>query len=176
MDVVKRKISEINGEIEVDSVLNAGTKVTIKLPPSLSIMDGLLVQISDTRFIIPLSSVDQIYGISYAQIKNSYNNLIILSGENIPYFNLRDEYGYDSDFNEKTTLQVVVVKYNDKRIALVIDKVIGEHQAVLKPLGKMFRVQESISGASILGDGSIALVIDTNKFIETYSRQEALTI
>jgi two-component system chemotaxis sensor kinase CheA len=166
MDVVRRKIAEINGEIEVESNVNKGTKVTIKLPPSLSIIDGLLVKAYDTRFIIPLSAVDQIFGITQNQINRSYNNLIVLAGEAIPFYSIREEFNYERIDNENEIQQAVIVRYENVRIALILDKVIGEYQAVLKPLGKIYRNQESISGASILGDGDIALVLDTNKFIK----------
>ncbi len=165
MDVVKRKIAEIKGEVEVDSQINKGTKVTIKLPPSLSIIDGLLIQVHNTRFIIPLSAVDQIFGITCQQVRRSFNNVIILAGEAIPFYSLREEFGFENIQNDNDILQAVIVRYENNRVALILDKVIGEYQAVLKPLGKLFRHQESISGASILGDGGIALVLDTNKFI-----------
>ena len=165
MDVVKRKIAEIKGEVEIDSYINKGTTITIKLPPSMSIIDGLLVQVYDTRFIIPVSSVDQIFGITNKQIQNTFNNTIILVGEVIPFYSLREEFGFDEIQDENEMVQAVIVKYENKRVALILDRVVGEYQAVLKPLGKLFREQESVSGASILGDGSIALVLDTNKFI-----------
>lgn len=167
MDVVRRKIAEIRGEVEVDSELGVGTTITIKLPLTLSIIDGLLVKIEDTSFVIPLSAVDKIFAIEHAQLVNKFNNLVILDGAQVPFFYLREEF--NMDVNDTTHFEeIVVVKFEEKRVGLAVDSVIGEYQAVLKPLGKHFKSHEMISGATILGDGTVALVMDTNKMIKTF--------
>lgn len=171
MDVVKEKISGIRGEVDIDSQLNKGTTVTIKLPLTLSIIDGLLVDISDTKYIVPLNVVDKIYAIKHTDLDKSFYNIIELNQQQFPYYYLRREFG----FNETPPVneQVVVVSYEDKQIGIVVDRVIGEYQAVLKPLGKHYRKIQIISGATILGDGSVALVMDTNKIIGNFSAQQA---
>jgi len=169
MDVVRRKIADIRGEVEIDSKINIGTTITIKLPLTLSIIDGLLVKILDTFYVIPLTAVDKIYAADHNKLTKTFNNLIILDGEQIPFFYLRNEFGLEE--NKVKSEQVVVVHYEDKRIGLAVDNVVGEYQAVLKPLGKYYKNQEIISGATILGDGTIALVIDSNKAIKYFSNQ-----
>ena len=169
MDVVRRKIADIRGEVEIESKVNQGTTITIKLPLTLSIIDGLQVKVDDVYYIIPLTSVDKIYAADHSKVFGTFNNLIVLDGQQIPFFYLRGEF----EINENTHdyEQIVVVRYEDMRIGLVVDSVIGEYQAVLKPLGKYYKNQEIISGATILGDGTIALVIDTNKAIKFFSQK-----
>ncbi|MDP4266497.1 MAG: chemotaxis protein CheW, partial [Bacteroidota bacterium] len=170
MDVVKRKINEVNGIVEVDSEINEGTTITIKLPLSLSIIDALLVKIDETQFLIPLSFVDKCDEASTDQIVNSVNNRIMIDGELIPLIYLREEFEIDKNCPEMHRL--IIIKYDGKKIALVVDSIVGEHQAVLKPLGEVECKEEIISSACILGDGSVALVIDTNKLVKYYSREK----
>jgi two-component system chemotaxis sensor kinase CheA len=168
MDVVKDKISEIRGEVEIDSTLGRGTVITIKLPLTLSIIDGLLTRIGNTNYIIPLNVVDKIYRIKHEELNESFYNTLVLSGEQIPYYYLREEF-LDKE-NAPAKEQVIVVSYDEKQYGLVVDKVVGEYQAVLKPLGKHYRRLQFFSGATILGDGSVALVMDTNKIINHFSK------
>ena len=167
MDVVKRKLAEIRGEVEIDSEVNVGTTLTIKLPLTLSIIDGLLVKIAENHYIIPLNAVDKIYATDHKNVINTYNNMIVLDGEQIPFYYLREEF--DLPEGEQSVEQVIVVSYADQKIGLVVDEVVGEYQAVLKSLGKLYKKQEIISGATILGDGTVALVMDPNKIIAQFS-------
>jgi two-component system, chemotaxis family, sensor kinase CheA len=173
MDVVRRKIADIRGEVEIESKINQGTTITIKLPLTLSIIDGLLVKVKQTHYVIPLTSVDKIYAADHNKLVNTFNNIIILDGQQIPFFYLREEF--DEEENHFDSEQVVVVRYEDIRIGLAVDTVIGEYQAVLKPLGKYYKNQEIISGATILGDGTIALVFDTNKAIKYFASQNVIS-
>ena len=172
MDVVKRKISSIHGEVDIDSVAGEGTDITIKLPLTLSIIDGLLVRIAKSQYVIPLSMVDKIFAVEHTKLANAYNNLVELDGEQIPFYYLREEFEEEGEAPE--TEEVVVVKFEGVRVGLAIDSVVGEYQAVLKPLGKFYKNQETISGATILGDGSIALVLDTNKIINHFSNHNKI--
>lgn len=173
MDVVKRKIADIRGEVEIDSDFGKGTTITIKLPLTLSIIDGLLVNVDNSFYIIPLTSVDKIYATEHGNVYNTFNNVVVLDNEQVSYFNLRTEF--DCPESTKKLEEVVVVKYEDKRVGLVVDEVVGEYQAVLKPLGKHYKDQEIISGATILGDGTVALVMDTNKAIKQFSKNNQIT-
>jgi two-component system, chemotaxis family, sensor kinase CheA len=169
MDVVKRKIADIRGEVELESEIGVGTTLTIKLPLTLSIIDGLLVKVDEIFYVIPLSVIDKIYAIEHRKLMKSFNNMVVLDGEQIPYFYLRNEF-----FLPESTIEyeeIIVVRYEDKRVGITVDTVIGEYQAVLKPLGKHYKKQEIISGATILGDGTIALVLDTNKAIKQFANQ-----
>lgn len=167
MDVVRQKINNIRGEIEIDSQKNKGTKITLKIPLTLSIIDGLLVKVSENFYVIPLSSVLKIHAIDHQKIENKFNNLIQLDGEQVPYFYLRDEF--ESGPNNTSIEQVIVLQHEKQKAGIVVDEVVGEYQAVLKPLGKHYKNQEIISAASILGDGTIALVIDTIKSINYFA-------
>ncbi|MFO8002507.1 MAG: chemotaxis protein CheA [Marinilabilia sp.] len=163
MDVVMQNISAIRGEVNVASVKGKGTTVTITLPLVLSIIDGLLVRINQTRYVIPLSLTDRIFPVRASDVANSFNNIISLGGDQMSFFNLREELKVGGTPPEK--MQMVAINYRDVRIALTVDQVIGKIQAVLKPLGKMYHEQKLISAATIMGDGSIALVLDANALI-----------
>jgi two-component system chemotaxis sensor kinase CheA len=117
--------------------------------------------------------VDKIYATEHGNVYNTFNNVVVLDNEQVSYFNLRTEF--DCPESTKKLEEVVVVKYEDKRVGLVVDEVVGEYQAVLKPLGKHYKDQEIISGATILGDGTVALVMDTNKAIKQFSKNNQIT-
>ncbi len=174
MDVVKRKIADIRGEVEIDSELGYGTTITIKLPLTLSIIDGLLVKVADTHFIIPLSVVDKIFAVEHKVIVSTFNNVVVLDGKQYPFFYIRKEF--DIPEGQEKYEQVIVVNFEEKRVGLIVDTVIGEYQAVLKPLGKHYKNQDMISGATILGDGTVALVMDTNKIIKQFAHHEVFEI
>ncbi|HPD95792.1 MAG: chemotaxis protein CheA [Bacteroidales bacterium] len=167
MDVVKKKISNIRGEVDVESNVGEGTTITIKLPLTLSIIDGLLVSIDSSPYVIPLAAIDKIYAVEKKQIYDTFNNLVTLDGNQIPFFSLRKEFNLSQSTNDLE--QAVVVNFADNRVALVVDHVIGEYQAVLKPLGRHYKNHDIFSGATILGDGTVALVMDTNKIIKDFS-------
>jgi two-component system chemotaxis sensor kinase CheA len=175
MDVVKRKISDIRGEVDIDSVPDEGTTITLKLPLTLSIIDGLLTKIGNTDFIVPLSHIFKIYPVNHNELNKKYYNLLTLDDVQIPFYYLRDEFNINAGETYEIE-QVVVVFHNNELVGLVVDKVTGEYQAVVKPLGKLFSGQEIISGATILGDGSLALVMDTNKIIQKYSAQTKMEV
>ncbi len=164
MDVVKRNINDLRGEIEIESEINKGSTMTIKLPLTLSIVDGLLINLDNTKYIIPLSVIEKCFEIDSQQLVGNFDNTIILDGEQVSYINLRNEFDVTSEVAEMQ--QIIVINNDGVRVGLVIDAVIGEYQAVLKPLGPLYKGQDAISGATILGDGSIALIIDTNHIVK----------
>jgi len=166
MDVVKRKIEDIRGQIKIKSTVNVGTTTIIKLPITISIIDGLLVQINKGAYVIPLSSVERCLEAPLDKQINHFNKLLILEGQQIPYINLCEEFG--SGASAERSQEIVLVYFEERRVALLVERVIGKLQAVLKPLGKHYQKVDNISGATILGDGSIALVLDTNKITEHY--------
>lgn len=169
MDVVKSKISDLRGEISIETKLHTGTTITAKLPLTLSIIDGLLVEIDNAYFVIPLASVNKCFEFRHDSLVNAINNLIFVNDGHIPFIYLRKEFGIKTDCPDIE--QVVVIEFGDVRIGLAVDKVIGEYQAVLKSLGTMYKAQDIISGATILGDGTVALVVDPNKIINQFSFQ-----
>lgn len=168
MDVVKRNINKIQGEVEIHSQMGKGTTFSLKLPLTLSIIDGLLIKIDDNEYIIPILIIKKIKPIKHQDVVQSFNNMITVDGEQIPFLYLRDKFNIAQKAPEQE--QIVVVAYANKSVGLIIDKVVQESQVVVKPIGKHFQDQQLISGASIMGDGSVALVLDTNKIIDKYSR------
>ena len=169
LDVVVKKINEIRGEVEIESQLGVGTTFTIKLPLTLSIIDGLLVKIDKTFFVLPLSSVDKCFEVKDDTLRKAFNNKITLDGKQVPMINLREEF--DIRENKPKLHQIIQVNHDDFKVGLSVDNVLGEYQAVLKPLGRMFKDIEIISGATILGDGTIALVLDPGRIINTFDRE-----
>ncbi|WP_158826851.1 chemotaxis protein CheA [Mucilaginibacter lacusdianchii] len=170
MDVVKRKIESIRGQIKISSVVNRGTTITIKLPITVSIIDGLLVQVSGAPFVIPLSSVERCLEAPAVQQISRFNKVLILDGQQVPYIDLAEEFG-GSPADDRSR-EVVLAYFEEKRIAFMVDSVLGKFQAVLKPLGLLYQTIQNISGATILGDGNIALVLDTNKVAEQYLQRK----
>jgi len=172
MDVVKRNINELRGDVVVDSEINKGTTLTIRLPLTLSIIDGLLVRIDNDLYVIPLSVVNKIHVVDHDSISSKFNNLIVLDGVQYSFFVLRNELGYKSE--PPKTERLILVSYETGLVGLVVDEVFGENQAVLKSLGKLYKNQALISGATILGDGTVALVLDTNKMIKKFSKNSEI--
>jgi two-component system chemotaxis sensor kinase CheA len=162
-----RNIAAIRGNVNIASEEGKGTTIQITLPLVLSIIDGLLVKIDQTQYVIPLSITDRIFPVKASEVEKTFNNMISLAGQQFSFFNLREELKVGGKPPEK--MQMVVINYRDVRVALAVDHVIGKLQAVLKPLGKLYHDQNLISAATIMGDGSIALVLDANALIDGYS-------
>jgi len=169
MDVVKRNIAEMRGEIEVSTTLNKGTQFIIKLPLTLSIVDGLLVKVGQTNFILPLTSVTKCYEVETVQLESTFNHWITLEGDRTPFLFLRNNFKITE--NKPSLSQIIKVPFNDSYVGIAVDKIEGEYQAVLKPLGQLYHDQDEFSGATILGDGSVALVFDPNKLIKKLTHE-----
>ncbi len=167
MDVVKKNINKIQGEVEIFSQLGIGTTFTLKLPLTLSIIDGLLVVIDKTEYIIPILVIEKIAPIAHSLVENAFNNTLVVDNRQIPFVYLRQKFSIDSI--PPSQEQVVIVNYGTRQMGIVVDRVLRESQVVVKSIGKHFRDQEIISGATIMGDGTVALVLDTNKIIEKHS-------
>lgn len=168
MDAIKQSILKLRGDIEIDSEVNLGTSITIKLPLTLSIIDTMLVSIDDSRYLIPISNIEASGKHAHKVLMNYPNERLIYNGELIPFIYLRKKFDFTTN-NAPESERIVFVKHNDTTVALIFDKIIGEHQAVIKPLGEIFKDQDFISGASILGDGTVALILDTYKLIKEFS-------
>ncbi|MFO7863157.1 MAG: chemotaxis protein CheA [Salinivirgaceae bacterium] len=174
MDVVKRKIAELRGEVEMTSEKGKGTTVTIKLPLTLSIIDGLLVRIENTKFVIPLAAVHKIYEFTHTEIEEAINNLFLADEKRVPFIYLRKVFNLEG--TPPQIERIVNVEYQDTFMGLTVDEIIGEYQAVLKPLGRMYKGIDIISGATILGDGTVALVLDPNRVILEFANNENLKV
>jgi two-component system, chemotaxis family, sensor kinase CheA len=169
MDVVKRGIEGLRGTIVVDSELGKGTVITLKIPLTLAIIESLLVKIGDSHFVLPLGAVEECIELSREDIRAAHGrNLAKVRGNLTPYICLRDQFSISGTRPEIE--QIVIVSVQGVRIGFVVDFVVGEHQTVIKPLGTLYQDVKGISGATILGDGSVALIIspgDLAKMAET---------
>ncbi|HOW56293.1 MAG TPA: chemotaxis protein CheA [Syntrophorhabdaceae bacterium] len=159
MDVVKRTIDNLRGSVEVNSEKGVGTTVTLKLPLTLAIIEGLLVEIGKQFFILPLTIVQECVELTRRDAEMSHGRDIAnIRGEIVPYIRLRESFNING--SRPDIEQIVVTEIERNRIGFVVDSVIGEHQTVIKTLGKVYRNIKGISGATILGDGTVALIMD----------------
>lgn len=162
MDVVKKSIEDLRGTIEIDSEAGKGTTIVLKLPLTLAIIDGLLVTIGKGHFVLPLASVEECVELPRETTgMEKGRHILNVRGEIVPYILLRDEYEIQEERPEIE--QVVIMETNGKRIGFVVDDVIGGHQTVIKNMSTVFKEARDISGATILGDGTVALIVDVNK-------------
>lgn len=173
MDVVKKAIIDsLKGSIDVKSEAGMGTTVTIKLPLTLAIIEGLLVTIENRYFVLPLSVVEECVQLTREDTLSSHGrNMAHIRGEIVPYIRLRKELDIPGEIPEVE--QIVVTGANGSRVGFVVDNVIGQHQTVIKTLGKVYKDVEGISGATILGDGTVALIVDTQKLLQGVELAEA---
>jgi len=164
MDVVKRTIESLRGSIEIDSVRGKGSTIRLKLPLTLAIINGLLVTIGSGYYVIPLAAVEECVELTREIVEKSHgSNILNLRGEIVPYIRLRERFGIGDD---KPDLEhIVITDVHDKRIGFVVDNVIGGHQTVIKSLGPAFKQMKNLSGATILGDGTVALILDVNTLV-----------
>ena len=156
MDVVKRNIDALRGRVSLESVPGGGTTVSVRIPLTLAIIDGLQVQVGDSYFIMPLSAVEEC--VELIRKDNDRAAFINLRGQMVPYVSLRSSF--DIPGQTPDIEQVVVCNSQGSRVGIVVDRVIGEHQTVIKSLGKVYQDVNGISGATIKGDGSMALILD----------------
>ncbi|MDT8441446.1 MAG: chemotaxis protein CheA [Desulfuromonadales bacterium] len=171
MDVVRQAIDALRGSIEVQSQPGQGTAFTIKLPLTLAIIDGLLVNIGSDQFVLPLSAVEECIELDRNALSAAHGrNLVKVRGEIVPYVDLRDEFRLVD--NRPDVEQVVIANLEGLRVGFVVDHVIGEHQTVIKNLGRMYRDISGISGATILGDGRVALILDLPQLAERAEQSE----
>lgn len=166
LDVVRSKIESLSGEVEVKSKLGEGSTWTIRLPLTLAIIQALMVVVGDEKYAISLGSIQTLEDISPSDIKLVQNKEVInLRGQVIPLIRLNKVLDIESKKSKDENLVVVIVKKGDRMAGLVIDELIGQQEIVIKSLGKYIKQCKFISGATILGDGEIALILDANALI-----------
>ncbi|MBQ7925092.1 MAG: chemotaxis protein CheA [Lachnospiraceae bacterium] len=163
LDVVKSKIESLSGEVEVKTKLGEGSTWIIRLPLTLAIIQSLMVVVGGEKYAISLGSIQTIEDIAPSEIKLVQNEEVInLRGTVLPLIRLSEVLDVESAKSPEDNLVVVIVKKGDKMAGLVIDELIGQQEIVIKSLGKYIKQTKFISGATILGDGEVALILDAN--------------
>ncbi len=163
LDVVKSKIESLSGEVEVKSKIDVGSTWTIRLPLTLAIIQALMVDVGGEKYAISLGSIQTIEDIVPTDIKTVQNKEVIhLRGLVIPLIRLSEVLDIESKKNPEDNMTVVIVKKGDRQSGLVVDELMGQQEIVIKSLGKYITRCKVISGATILGDGEVALILDTN--------------
>lgn len=163
LDVVKTKIESLGGLVEVHSEYNKGSKFVIRLPLTLAIIQALMVMIGDEKYALPLNSIKEIATIKTESIRKVQNQEVVLFRNNtLPILRMNEILQVNSIYEDKEELIIVVVKKGDKTAGLVVDNLIGQQEVVIKSLGKYLAGIKVIAGATILGNGQIALIVDPN--------------
>lgn len=171
MDVVKRSINELGGSISVASTPNVGTTLTIKLPTTLAIIEGLMVSVESERYVLPLSCVEECIELNSGSKQYAdKHGLVEVRGELIPFLNLRS--WFQSQSARPEIEQIVVAHIGDEKFGFCVDEVIGQYQTVIKQLGKLYEGVVGYSGATILGDGTVAIILDPQALIEYAASNE----
>jgi len=172
MDVVKRGIENLRGAIEIESEKGKGTAITLKLPLTLAIIDGLMVDVADDFYILPLSAVEGCIELTRADVaKDKGRHMINVRDRIVPYLRLREIFTMTGQTPEIE--QIVIAEVNGERMGFVVDHVRGQHQTVIKNLGKMYQNIRGVSGATILGDGTVALILDLPQLVKANGQHMA---
>ena len=170
MDVVRSNIEKLRGEVEVLSVFGQGTTVRIRLPLTLAIIDGFQVRVADEAFVLPLDQVVECVDLG-PQVE--LHDLLNLRGEPLPYVRLRSLFGLPPSAGARESL--VVLQFGSNRAGVVVDQLVGELQAVIKPLNSMFKSLRGIGGSTILGSGDIGLILDIPQLVQFATNLEMQT-
>jgi len=174
MDVVKRNITLLRGTVDLDSRPGQGTVVRIRLPLTLAIINGFLVGIDQSTYVIPLDMVQECIELDEQQRQSSRDTgYLDLRGQVLPLVHLRDHFSHEGPASRRQN--VVVVRYAEHKAGLVVDDLLGEFQTVIKPLGKLFGALRGISGSTILGSGAVALILDVPVLLNQIVQLEART-
>jgi two-component system chemotaxis sensor kinase CheA len=173
LDVVKRNIGGLNGTVDVKSVEGEGTTIQIILPLTLAIIDGFLLSVGKASFVVPLDRVVECVELSADKQQARQTGYLNLRGRVLPLLRLHDLFGIEAKSGAARRENIVVVHYGNQEAGLVVDELLGEFQAVIKPLGKIFEKLSGVSGATILGNGEVALILDVPELVKKYVKQDS---
>lgn len=166
MDVVKRNVTSLRGTIEIDSEIGVGATMRIRMPLTLAIIDGFLVGVGTSSFVVPLDNVIECLELPASCGDNDFMDL---RGEVLPFIRIRNLFDIEGDLPRRQN--VVVVGYGSNKAGLVVDRLMGEFQTVIKPLGKLFVHLQGIGGSTILGSGEVALILSISAMLQQYTRR-----
>lgn len=172
MDVVKRTIESLRGTIDMVSKPGEGSEISLRIPLTVAIIDGLLVRVGEGRYVIPLAAVEECIELSLEDdLRSRGRSFISLRDKLVPFLRLRDLFGTGTkpDPHQK----IVVISTGSERVGLVVDQIIGDHQTVIKSMSKLHANVATFSGATILGDGTVALILDVAHLVAAGQQQEA---
>jgi len=174
MDVVRRNVEALRGTIEIASQPGLGSTMTLRLPLTLAIIDGLLVRVGQARFIMPLGNTVECVELTRQDIANANGKpLANIRGEIIPYIRLSEYLEMPTQRPERE--QIMVAETEHGRFGFVVDQVLGDYQTVIKNLGRLYRNVQVVSGATILGDGSVALILDLHRLAQNVIRNSSIS-
>ncbi len=166
LDVVKTKIEALGGDIEVKSEFGKGSTFIIRLPLTLAIIQALMVKLGEEKYAIPLNTIQNIEDVKLTDIKYIQNQEVInLRGHVVPIIHLDGLLGVEKEESRQDSITVVIVNKGDKQAGFVVDGLIGQQEIVIKTLGKYLTNNKLIAGATILGDGEVALILDVNSLV-----------
>lgn len=169
MDVVRKNVESLRGTLDIESTANVGSIFRVHLPLTLAIIDGFLVKVGGLSYVFPLDMVIECTDIDEAMLKNEGGDFFSLRGEALPYLRVAEFFGLQGGAsgpaNRKHKENMVIVEYAHKRAGLIVDELVGKYQTVIKPLGKLFAKLMWISGATIVGNGDVAMIIDVPRLI-----------
>ncbi|MBC9032618.1 chemotaxis protein CheA [Sphingomonas sp. JC676] len=171
MDVVKRTIESLRGAIDIKSVPGEGSTVTLRIPLTLAIIDGLLVRVGEGRYVIPLAAVEECIELSLEEdLRSRGRSFITLRDRLVPFLRLREMF--DTGTRPDPHQKIVVIATGAERVGLVVDQIIGSHQTVIKSMSALHRDVSTFAGATILGDGGVALILDVVQLVTLGQHQE----
>jgi two-component system chemotaxis sensor kinase CheA len=167
MDVVKKNINSLGGSVDIDSVEGFGMKVSVRLPLTLAIMDGMSVRVAGEVYILPLSSVIESFQVEPDTVSTiaQGSQLVKVRSDYMPVVGLEKIFQVPREGDAREGNIMVVIEADGSRVALMVDELLGQHQVVVKNLESNYRRVPNISGATILGDGKVALILDTGGLV-----------
>jgi two-component system chemotaxis sensor kinase CheA len=172
LDIVDKNISAVGGSISIESELGRGTKFTIRLPLTVAVLHGLSARVGAELYIVPLPAVAECLDLpTDVQAANGYSGVFSLRGEAVPF--LRLAHHFQSSGQAAASEKLVVVEYDRRRAALVVDELIGETRAVVKPMSRLFRRSTWISGSALLANGEIGLVLEVASILDDVAHDHA---
>jgi two-component system, chemotaxis family, sensor kinase CheA len=163
MDVVKRTIEAMRGSIDISTIPGKGTTVTLRLPLTLAIIEGLLIRVGEGRYIVPLSAVEECAELTSGEERVRGRDFLNMRGDLVPFLRLRDLFNVAGEPDRYQ--KIIIASAGETRVGLIVDQIIGSHQSVIKSLSKLHSDVTMFSGATILGDGSAALILDVAQLL-----------